>query len=88
MSDKKIIWQQTSYIRRLTLDIRQQTSDVFYMNWKQCTARKAVEDALQYIKMYLAGVWAKTAKGYFKNVEKQSIRHQNKVWSNLYCFLN
>ena len=37
------------------------------MNWKQCNAGKVIEDALQYIKMYVAGVWAKTAKGYFKN---------------------
>ena len=75
-------------MRRLTLDIREQTSDVFFMNWKQCTAGKAIEDALRYIKMYVAGVWVKTAKGYFKNVEEQSIWRQNKVWSNLYCFLN
>ena len=58
------------------------------MNWKQRNAGKAIEDALQYIKMYVAGVWAKTAKRYFKNVKKQSIQRQNKVWSNLYCFLN
>ena len=58
------------------------------MNWKQRNAGKAIEDALQYIKMYVAGVWAKTAERYFKNVEKQSIQRQNKVWSNLYCFLN
>ena len=29
------------------------------------------------------GVWAKTAKGYFKNVEEQVILLQSKVWSNL-----
>ena len=46
----------TYNIRRLILDIRQQTSDIFFMNWKQCSAGKAVEDALQYIKMYVAGV--------------------------------
>ena len=33
---------------------------------KQRTAVKAVEDALQHIKMYItAGAWAKTAKGYY-----------------------
>ena len=45
-----------SHMRRLTLDIREQISDVFFMNWKQCNAGKAIEDALQYIKMYVAGV--------------------------------
>ena len=60
--------------------------NTFFVNWKQRTAGKAVEDALQYIIMYVAGVWTKTAKGYFKNVEEQVIRHQSKVWSNLYCF--
>ena len=57
--------------------------NTFFLNWKQRTAGKAVEDALQYIKMYVAGVWTKTAKGYFKNVEEQVIRRQSKVWSNL-----
>ena len=42
-----------------------------------------VEDALQYIKMYVAGVWTKTAKGYYKNVEEEVIRLHSKVWSNL-----
>ena len=28
----------------------------FSLNWKQRTAGKAVEDALQYIKIYVAGV--------------------------------
>ena len=28
----------------------------FFLNWKQRTAGKAVEDAMQYIKMYVAGV--------------------------------
>ena len=32
----------------------------FFLNWKQRTAGKAVEDALQYTKMYEAGVWTKT----------------------------
>ena len=45
-----------SHMRRLTLDIREQISDVFFMNWKQCAAGKVVEDTLQYIKMYVAGV--------------------------------
>ena len=31
---------------------------------------------------YVAGVWTKTAKGYFKNVEEQVIWRQSKVWSN------
>ena len=29
--------------------------------------------------MYAAGVWTKTAKGYFKNVEEQVILLQSKV---------
>ena len=57
--------------------------NTFFLNWKQRTAGKAVEDALQYIKMYVAGVWTKNAKGYFKNVEQQAIRRQSKVWSNI-----
>ena len=56
--------------------------NTFFPNWKQRTAGKAVEDALQYIKMYAAGVWIKTAEGDFKNVEEQVIRRQSKVWSN------
>ena len=43
---------------------------------------KAVEDALQYIKMYEADVSAKTAKEYLKIFEEQVIRLQSKVWSN------
>ena len=62
--------------------------NTFFLNWKQRTARKAVEDALQYIKMYVAGVWTKTAKGCYKNVEEEVIQLQSKVWSNLKCFLN
>ena len=57
--------------------------NTFFLNWKQRSAEKAVEDALQYNKMYVAGVWTKTAKRYFKNVEEQVIRRQSKVWSNL-----
>ena len=57
--------------------------NIFFLNWKQRTAGKAVEDALQYIKMYVAEVWTKTAKGYFKNIGEQVIRRQSKVWSNL-----
>ena len=57
--------------------------NTFFLSWKQRTAVKVVENALQYIKMYAAGVWAKTAKGYFKNVEEQVILLQSKVWSNL-----
>ena len=30
--------------------------NTFFLNWKKRTAAKAVEDALQYIKMYVAGV--------------------------------
>ena len=30
--------------------------NTFFRNWKQRTTGKAVEDALQYIKMYVAGV--------------------------------
>ena len=55
--------------------------NTFFLSWKQRTAVKVVENALQYIKMYAAGVWA--AKGYFKNVEEQVILLQSKVWSNL-----
>ena len=54
-----------------------------FLNWKQRTAVKAVEYALKYIKMYVAGISANTAKKYFKNVEEQVIRLQSKVWSNL-----
>lgn len=55
-----------------------------FMNWRQRTAVKAVEDVLQYIKMCVAGVSANTAKPkYFKNLEEQVIRLQSKVWSNL-----
>ena len=53
------------------------------LNWKQRTAGKAVEDVLHYIKMYVAGVWTKTAKGYYKNVEDEVTWLQSKVWSNL-----
>ena len=44
---------------------------------------KTFEDALQYIKVYVAGVSAKTDEAYFKNVEEQVIRLQSKVWNNL-----
>ena len=44
---------------------------------------KAVGDASQYIKMYVAGVSAKTVEGYFKDVEELVIRLHSKVWSNL-----
>ena len=54
-----------------------------FLNWRQRTAVKAVEDALQNIKMYVTGVSANTVKKYFKNVEKEVIRLQSKVWSNL-----
>ena len=57
--------------------------NTFFLSWKQRTAVKVVENARQYIKMYAAGVWAKTAKGYFKTVEEQVILLQSKVWSNL-----
>ena len=57
--------------------------NTFFLNWEQRTAGKAVEHALQYIKMYVVGVWTKTAKGHFKNVEEQVIRRHSKVWSNL-----
>ena len=58
-------------------------SNTFFLNWKQWIAVKAVEDALQYIKMYEAGVSAKTAKEKLKIFEEQVIRLQSKVWSNL-----
>ena len=49
----------------------------------QRTAVRAVEDALQYNKMYAAEVSAKTAKGYFKNVKEQVILLQSMVWRSL-----
>ena len=54
-----------------------------FLELEAMKAVKAVEDALEYIKMYEAGVSAKTAKGYLKIFEKQVIRPQSKVWSNL-----
>ena len=54
-----------------------------FLIWRQCTAVKTVEDVLQYIKIYAAGVSANTAKKYLKNVEEEVIRLQSKVWSNL-----
>ena len=56
--------------------------NTFFLNWKQSKAGKAIENALQYMKKYVAGVWTKTTKGYFKNVEEQVIQRQSKVWSN------
>ena len=41
---------------------------------------KAIEHALQYIKMHDAGVSAKTAKGYLKIFEEQVDQLQSKVW--------
>ena len=38
-----------------------------FLNWRQRTAVKAVEDALKYIKMYVTGVSANAAEQkYFK----------------------
>ena len=71
---------------RLTVlsDTKQLTKPMPFLNWRQRTAVKAVEAALQYIKMYVTGVSANTAKPkYFKNDEEQVIRLQSKVWSNL-----
>ena len=48
------------------------------MYWK-----KADEDALQYIKMYVAEVSAKIANDIPKNVKKQIILFHSKLWSNL-----
>ena len=48
------------------------------MYWK-----KADEDALQYIKMYVVVVSAKIAKDIPKNVKKEIILFKGKVWSNL-----
>ena len=50
-----------------------------FLNWKQRKAVKAVEYALEYIKMYVAGVSANTAKKYFKSVEEQVSQLQSKV---------
>ena len=44
----------------------------FSLNWKQSAAGRAVEDSLQYIKRYVAGVWTKTAKEYFKMARNKS----------------
>ena len=44
--------------------------NTFFLSWKQRTAVKVVENALEYIKMYAAGVWAKTAKGYIFKMSK------------------
>ena len=46
--------------------------NTFYLKLKQHTVTvvKAVEDALGYIKMYIAGVSVKIEKGYFKYVEE------------------
>ena len=57
-----------------------------FWNWKQLTLVKPVESALQYIKVYVAGVSANTAEWYFKNIEEQVIQRQTKVWSNLKYF--
>ena len=48
------------------------------MYWK-----KADEDALQYIKMYVAEVSAKIANDIPKSVKKQIILFHSKLWSNL-----
>ena len=45
--------------------------------------KKADEDALQNIKMYVAEVSAKIANDIPKNVKKQIILFHSKVWSNL-----
>ena len=61
-------------------DTEKLTKPMSFLNWRQRTAVKAVEDALQYIKMYVTGVSANTAKPkYFKNVQEQVIRLQSKV---------
>ena len=67
----------------LSSDRRLLAKPIPFLNWKQHIAVKAVEDALQYIKMYVAGVSANTAKKYLRNVEEQVILLQSKVWSNL-----
>ena len=43
------------------------------LNWKQHTAVKAVDYALEYIKIYSARVSIKAAKGYLKSVEEEVI---------------
>ena len=48
--------------------------NTFFLNWKQRSAEKAVEDALKHNKMYVTAVWTKTAKIYFKHVEEQVIQ--------------
>ena len=61
-------------------------SNTFFLNLKQRTVVKVVENELRYIKMYAAGVSVKTERKFFKNVEEQVIRFQSKVWSDLQCF--
>ena len=55
--------------------------NTFFLNWKQRTAKKAVEDALQYMKIYEAA--AKLPRDILKNVQEQVVRRQSKVWSSL-----
>ena len=53
--------------------------NTFFLSRKQRTAVKVIENVLQqYIKTYAAGVWAKTAEGYFKTVEEQVILLQSR----------
>ena len=61
------------------------SDNTFFLSWKQRTVRSRSrwKCIAIFIKMYVAGVWAKTAMGYFKNVKKQVILLQSKVWSNL-----
>lgn len=49
----------------------------FFLSLKQRTAAKAVEGALQYIKMHVC------SRSFSQNVEEQVIWLQNNVWSNL-----
>ena len=55
--------------------------NTFFLNWKQRTAKKADEDALQYMKIYEAA--AKLPRDILKNVQEQVVRRQSKVWSSL-----
>ena len=59
-------------------------SNTFFLNWKQWITVKALKiHALQYTKMYVVGVSAKTADGYLKIFEEQVIRLHSNVWTNL-----
>ena len=56
----------------LSSDTSSVQSQYLFPGWRQRTAVKVVENALQYIKIYAAGVRAKTAKRYLKMSRNKS----------------